>query len=333
MKRFLLFLLIVSFLIPVAACGGTDANKVGICLPSEEDVYFSTEGEYILNDFKGKGHETLLKYCQNDAKKQEEEFRSLVSEKCDVIIVAPIDAESLKSAVSDAKAAGIKIVAYQTAIEGADTNITFDDSKTGRIIGEYLVEKLGLKDTKSKLEMEMFCGAASNELGRNYYNDCMSVLEPYFASKTLNVGSGLKEYEKVASDGTAIAAESRLIKLLAQYYIGTRKLHAIYTSDETIANGVRSTLIGSGHYEKSYPAVTTIGCSLSTAKRIKDGTQTMAVFSDRSKLLYSTIEIASDYLSGKTPVASKIFEPVTITKDNYKAELIDTGVYTEEQLK
>jgi len=332
MKRFLLSLLILLCAIPFVACN-SEAKKIGICLPTNDDAYFGTEGEYYLTEFKAKGHEVLIKYCENNAQKQEEELRSLISEKCDIIIVAPIDTDDLKTAVADAKSAGIKIIAYQTAIDGADANITFDTSKTGLIIGEYLENKLGLKDTTSKLEIEMFCGSLSNELEKTYYNDSMSVLEPYFASKTLSIGSGLKDYDKVASDGTSDEAETRLIKLLARYYIGTRNLHAIYTSDETIANGVRSALTSSGHYEKSYPVVTTVGCSLSTAKRIKEGTQTMAVFSDRSKLLYSTVDVTLDYLSGKSSLVSKTFEPVVITKENYKTELIDTGVYTEEQLK
>ena len=335
MKRILsLFLVMLSALwLPSCESG---SKKVGICLPSETDDIFKVEGEYLLNNFEQAGHEVFIEYCGNNAQNQIDAMKSLTSQKCDVIVISPIDAKVLEQSVADAKAAGINVVAYDKAIDGASTNITFDNSKTGRLIGEYLESKLNLKETKYKLDIEMFCGLASDTDGEKAYNDCLSILQPHFDEGRLNTGSGLREYAKVASAENADKAkeaETRLIKLLAKYYIGSRNLTAIYTSDETLANGVRTALMGSGHNEKSYPVVTTIGCNLNTARCIKNGTQTMAVFSDRGKMLYAAFDIAQKYINGGSgSVASKTFDPVIITKENYRAELIDSGIYSEEQL-
>ena len=77
------------------------------------------------------------------------------------------------------------------------------------------------------------------------------------------------------------------------------------------------------------------------------GTQAMSIFKDTRTLAAKVVEMVDAIMNGKKPVVndtktynngtgiipSFLCEPVYGSKDNYKELLIDSGYYTEAQLK
>nr|BFE77617.1 hypothetical protein GCM10020093_002180 [Planobispora longispora] len=82
-------------------------------------------------------------------------------------------------------------------------------------------------------------------------------------------------------------------------------------------------------------------------KSIIAGEQYATIYKDTRQLAEVTVKMAdallkggkpevnntTDYDNGNKVVPSYLLEPVIVYKDNYKQALVDTGYYTEDQLK
>ena len=95
------------------------------------------------------------------------------------------------------------------------------------------------------------------------------------------------------------------------------------------------------------PIVTGQDAEKSSDKLIQQGVQYSTIFKDTSKLAETASTMVDGILNGKTPevndtttynnkvkvVPTFLFPPTVVTKDNYKEVLIDSGYYTEADLK
>ena len=82
-------------------------------------------------------------------------------------------------------------------------------------------------------------------------------------------------------------------------------------------------------------------------KSIIAGQQYSTIYKDTRQLANEAVKMADDVLNGKTPevndtksydnkvkvVPTFLFQPVVVTKDNYKKVLVDSGYYKESDLK
>jgi putative multiple sugar transport system substrate-binding protein len=82
-------------------------------------------------------------------------------------------------------------------------------------------------------------------------------------------------------------------------------------------------------------------------KSIVNGQQYSTIYKDTRQLAEKSASMAEDLLAGKKPevndtktydnkvkvVPTYLFQPVVVTKDNYKKVLIDSGYYTDADLK
>ena len=86
---------------------------------------------------------------------------------------------------------------------------------------------------------------------------------------------------------------------------------------------------------------------VASVKSIIAGEQYSTIYKDTRQLASVTVKMADAVLKGDKPevnntkdydngvkvVPSYLLEPVIVNKDNYKEHLIDTGYYTDDQLK
>lgn len=82
-----------------------------------------------------------------------------IEKKVDVLVIVPIEAEPLLAAVRKAREEGIRIIAYDRPITGAqvDLYISFDNHKVGRLMGEEMAERLKEQD-----RVVMICGPVTD---------------------------------------------------------------------------------------------------------------------------------------------------------------------------
>jgi ribose transport system substrate-binding protein len=100
---------------------------------------------------------------EDDKADQIKTVENFTSEKVDGIILAPLDAEALKTPSKEAMAKGIKMIIVDSDLKGADTEsfIATDNEKAGYMGGERLAKALGGKGKVIMLRYAI--GSASTE--------------------------------------------------------------------------------------------------------------------------------------------------------------------------
>jgi len=80
-----------------------------------------------------------------DLNKQFNQIDNFITSGVDMILLNPGDPVAVEPAIKRAHAAGIIVIAVDTAAKGADLTITTDNTQAGEISCQYIVDKLGGK--------------------------------------------------------------------------------------------------------------------------------------------------------------------------------------------
>jgi putative multiple sugar transport system substrate-binding protein len=177
----------------------------------------------------------------------------------------------------------------------------------------------------------------------------MSVLQPYIDSGKLVVKSGQTGMDKVGTlRWDPATAQARMDNLLSANYTDA-KVDAVLSPYDGLSIGILSSLkgVGYGSAGQPLPVVTGQDSEIPSIKSIIAGEQYSSIFKDTRDLAKVTVSMVDAVMSGKEPevndtktydngvkvVPSYLLKPVAVTKENYKAVLVDGGYYKEDQLK
>ena len=174
----------------------------------------------------------------------------------------------------------------------------------------------------------------------------MDVLQPYIDEGKLVVPSGQMTKDEVATANWDTAtAQSRFENILSSYYADGTNLDAVLASNDSTALGVINAL--AANYTGEYPVITGQDCDVANVPHIVDGTQGMSVFKDTRTLAAQVVEMVDaimtdaevpvndteSYDNGTGVIPTYLCEPTAVTAENYQEMLIDSGYYTEDQIK
>src|SRR5690606_9945538 len=101
-----------------------------------------------------------------------------------------------------AKKQGIPVISYDRLImntENVDYYVTFDNFKVGVLQGQYIEEKLGLKEGKGPFNIELFAGSPDDNNAYFFWDGAMSILKPYIDNGQLVVRSGQTQFDQIAT--------------------------------------------------------------------------------------------------------------------------------------
>ncbi|PHV72004.1 sugar ABC transporter substrate-binding protein [Sporanaerobium hydrogeniformans] len=355
-KKVLAALLAGAMSLTMVACGGKGGNNgkfVGVLMPTQSSQRWIQDGDNMKKQLEAKGYKVDLQYAEDVVETQVSQLENMITKGVDVLVIASIDGEALTGAIKKAADAKIKIIAYDRLIRGSEFityYATFDNFKVGVQQGSYIEEKLGLKEGKGPFNIELFGGSPDDNNAYFFYDGAMSVLNPYIEKGQLIVKSGQTGMEKVSTlrwDGAT--AQARMDNLLTANYADGSKVDAVLSPYDGISIGILSSLkaVGYGSANQPLPIVTGQDAEIPSVKSIIAGEQSQTVFKDTRTLAEKTVQMVDAVLQGKEAevndtttydngvivVPSYLCEPVSVDISNYKAALIDTGYYTEDQLK
>ena len=334
-----------------AAAPAADAAgaKVGVAMPTKDLQRWNQDGANMEEKLKAAGYEVDLQYASNDVATQVSQIENMINGGCSVLVIASIDGESLGTVLETAKAAGVKVIAYDRLIMNTDAvsyYATFDNYKVGTIQGQYVIDSLDLENAEGPFNVEFTTGDPGDNNANFFYSGAMDLLKPYIESGKLNVVSGQTEFADVATASWATEnAQSRAENILSSFYADGTELDAWVCSNDSTALGVANAL--AANYTGKYPIITGQDCDVANVKNILDDKQSMSIFKDTRTLAEKTVEMVDAILKGGEPpindektydngkgiVPSFLCDPVFADKSNYKELLIDSGYYTEDDLK
>ena len=198
MKKILALLLTLSMVFALSACGssqeeetppddsspaGEGSNLVGVAMPTKDLQRWNQDGSNMQEQLEAAGYTVDLQYAANDIQTQVSQIENMISNGCEVLVVASIDGSALGTVMAQAKDAGIPVIAYDRLIMDTDAisyYATFDNWDVGVKQGEYIAETLDLANAGDKTyNIEFITGDPGDNNINFFFDGAMSVLQPY----------------------------------------------------------------------------------------------------------------------------------------------------------
>ena len=333
-------------------------KKVGISMPTHNLQRWERDGLGLKDELEDAGYEVDLQFGgDNDIPTQVNQIEAMISGGCGVLVIAAIDGMALTGVLEGAKAKEIPVIAYDRLIMGTDAisyYASFNNYAVGDLQVNFILDALGVENAEGSFNMELFTGDPGDSNIPFFYLGGMKVLQTYLDNGKLVVSSGQIENHQAATDGWRTdKAQERMKELISSQGYGPngKKLDAVWCINDSIARGVTEALLDAGYTAgENFPIITGQDCDLDTVKNILAGTQSMSIFKDTRDLVSRTVTMINSIMNGEEPevndtdtyyngyrentiTSAYLCAPIACTAENYKELLIESGYYTEEELK
>jgi putative multiple sugar transport system substrate-binding protein len=360
MKRIALVLALLVLALPVTVfaggakeAGGGGKFAVGVVLPTKDEPRWIQDQTRFQDAFKKLGYNVQILFSQGDSAKEKANVESLISSGVKVIIMCPQDASAAAAAADEAHAAGIKVISYDRLIRdtaSVDYYVTFDSVAVGAAWGTYLVQKASGMGNN----LYLYAGAASDNNAFLFFQGAWSVLQPKIADGTFIIRNS---NDAVALQNKAMLSREEEAKIISQvttnwnFNDAKNKAEADLTAatddmkgtvyicapNDGTARAIADAFAADKAVTKYY--ITGQDAEKASIQYIIDGKQSMTVLKDVRVLVDDAITAAVAYLKGQTPAQTttynngKIDVPakpsaiVTVTRDNVKQAIIDSGYW------
>ena len=341
--------MVAGMIVAPAAVKAESKGLIGVAMPTQDLQRCNQDGENMKKELEAKGYEVDLQYAGNDVATQVAQVENMIANGDQLLVIASIEGDSLGTVLAQAKEANIPVIAYDRLIMNTDAvsyYATFDNYLVGKTQGQFLVDALDLDNQDGPFNIEFVTGDPGDNNVNFFFGGAMDVLQPYIDAGKLVVPSGQMTKEEVATANWATeTAQARFENILSSFYADGTNLDAVLASNDSTALGVENAL--DANYTGEYPIITGQDCDIANMPNIINGKQAMSVFKDTRTLASKVVEMVDaimqggeapvndteTYDNGTGVIPSYLCEPVAVTVDNYKEMLVDSGYYTEDQLK
>lgn len=356
-KIVLMVVVLIMTMSMVFSLGGKDSGansiKVGVSMPTKYLQRWTQDGNNMKKQLELAGYRVDLQYANDDIAVQVSQIENMLTTGCKAIVIASIDGSVFKDVLETAKDMNVPIIAYDRLIMNSDAvsyYATFDNWKVGTLQGEYLRDALQLDTRKSPAYMEFFTGSPDDNNINFFFGGAMSVLEPYIKNGKIVVLSGqISKAQCATLNWSTEEGQKRMENLIVSQGYGPNRtqLDAVYSSNDSVANGITNALLEAGYTKDNFPLITGQDCDITAVKNMLKGVQAMSVFKDTRVLASKVVEMVDALMKGSTPpindketynngagiIPAFLCDPVFGTAANYKTLLIDSGYYTLDQLQ
>ena len=328
-------------------------GMVGISMSTKTSARWIADGDNMVKQFQEAGYQTDLQYADDDIPNQLAQIENMITKGVNVLVIAAIDGTTLSNALANAKAADIKVIAYDRLIRDTpdiDYYATFDNFKVGVEQANTLVA--GLKERFPDVKpwnVELFGGSPDDNNAFFFYDGAMSVLQPMIDAGEITIPSGQTGMDKVGTlRWDPATAQARMDNILSANYTD-KQVNGVLSPYDGLSIGILSSLkgVGYGSGDLKMPIVSGQDAELQSVKSIQAGEQYSTIFKDTRELAKVTVSMVNAMMKGEEPqvndtktynngvkvVPSFLLEPVPVTAANLNEVLVGSGYYTEDQLK
>ncbi|KAA0972057.1 sugar ABC transporter substrate-binding protein [Aureimonas fodinaquatilis] len=339
----------MSVITPAAA---QDKGLVGIAMPTKSSARWIDDGNNMSKILQERGYTTDMQYADDDIPNQLSQVENMVVKGANVLVIASIDGTTLSDVLQQAADMDVKVIAYDRLIRetpNVDYYATFDNFQVGVLQAQSIVDALNAETEAGPFNIELFGGSPDDNNAYFFYDGAMSVLQPLIDSGKMVVVSGQMGMDKVSTlRWDPAVAQARMDNILSAFY-NDKKVDAVLSPYDGLSIGILSSLkgVGYGSADLKMPIVSGQDAEVQSVKSILAGEQTSTIFKDTRELAQVTANMVDAVMAGTEPevndtttydngvkvVPSYLLKPVVVTKDNWKEVLVDSGYYTEDQLK
>lgn len=236
-----------------------------------------------------------------DLGKQFTQIDNFIAAGVDMILLNPGDANALEPAIKKAQAAGILVVAVDTAAKGADLTVTTNNVQAGEIACQYIVDKLGGKGDVIIQNGPQVSAVVDR------VNGCKSVFAKAAGIKVLSSDQD----GKGSRDGGLAVMQGHLTRF--------PKIDAVFAINDPQAIG---TDLAAKQLNRSGIVITAVDGAPDIEAALKDpnSPQIQASASqDPYAMAQLAVRLGVDALNGKKPAQTiTLMESKLVTRDNVK---------------
>ncbi|HNX32165.1 MAG TPA: sugar ABC transporter substrate-binding protein [Holophaga sp.] len=333
--------------------------QVGIVLPTKDEPRWIQDQTRFQDALKTAGYKVEILFSQGDSAKERSNVEALVTKGAKVIIICPQDGAAAAAAANEARRNKVKVISYDRLIrdtDAVDYYVTFDSVQVGAAWGKFLAGKAAGKGNN----LYLYAGAASDNNAFLFFEGAWSVLQPKIADGTFVVRNSS---EAVALKGKAKLSRDEMAKIIGQvttnwnFSDAKNKAEADLTAagkemkgtayvcapNDGTARAIADVFAVDKDVKKYY--ITGQDAEKASIQYIIDGKQSMTVLKDVRTLVNDAIAAAVAYMKGNAPsktttynngkiaVPAKPTAIVTVTKENVKAAIVDSGYYPASEFK
>jgi D-xylose transport system substrate-binding protein len=278
----------------------------------------------------------LYANADQDAARQQQQAESVLTQGANVLVLDAVDVVAAASIVAAAKARGVTVIAYDRFIADApvDYYVSFDNRQVGQLQGEALVRALDARAASGTSAAQaarargvLVVGGAATDPNSAELN---AGLLAAFAGHNIDV---LASYD--TPDWSPDKALEWVAGQLTQF--GGR-VDAVAAANDGTAGGAISAMKGAGL--NPVPPVTGQDAELAAIQRIVSGDQYMTVYKAIAQQASAAAGVAVQIAKGERPtmtsrvgdVPAILLRPMAVTKADVRRVLIDSGVYTTQEI-
>lgn len=284
-----------------AAAKGTGAVRIGLSFSDFETARWPREAAEMTKLAYAKGAQVITQVANHDAKLQNDQIANMVLQGVNVLIIVAEDGAAAATAVNDAVASGVKVIAYDRLIKSDKLNayISFDNVAVGE------AQAKGVLKVKDSGNFVLLGGSPTDNNAILFRQGQMNVLQPLIDKGQIKV---------VADQWVENWAPANATKVMENILTATHNnIDAVVASNDGTALGALQAMGAQGLAGKvpiSGQDATAAGCA-----SIVNGGLTMTVLKDVRKLVPMAINMAIDLAQDKPVQGLKPFTLADLTLD------------------
>ncbi len=308
--------------------GNGDPNrkvKIGFAMATVKEERWQRDRDAFEAHCKQMNVECVITVANNDSSRQANDVDNLLTQKVDVLVIAPQDATQAASMVDKAKAQGVPVISYDRLINSdkIDVYVSHQVPVIGRKIAEYALSKV------PKGNYIMVYGASTDNNAVIMKKEQLAVLQPAIDKKDIVIKA-----DQFITDWKPEEALKMVENALTQ---NNDDIQAVVCSNDGMAGGAVSALEKRGLTGKVI--VTGQDAQLDALQRIAEGKQSMTIYKPIIPLANAAVEAAiklakKESLSEAKPfkndnigkdIPAILLEVTTVDKDNLMTTVIKDG--------
>jgi D-xylose transport system substrate-binding protein len=306
--------------------GANEQVFIGFLMDTLKEERWQRDKELVEKRAAEVGAKLSVQVANGDDNLQIKQAENLLSQKVDVLIVAPHNGEIAATIVEMAHREGVPVISYDRLIRNADVDLYLSHQvvKMGEMQAQYLLER------KPKGNYIIVQGSATDNNARLLHEGQMNILKPAVDRGDIKIVVDQPAREWLASEALNIV-ENALTQV-------NNDVVAVVASNDGTARGAIQALDG----QKLAGKVLVSGqdADLASLQLIVQGKQTMTVYKPIQPLAYGAVDAALKLARGETvetndtvdngrkKVPSMLFKPQAVDKDNLVSTVVKDGYQT-----
>lgn len=257
---------------------------IGFCTDNLVIERWQRDQKIFREEAVQRGVEVIFYNANEDNANQNNQIRQLIEKNVDVIVVIPYDKDGIAEVVTQARKAGIKVIAYDRLIKGAaiDAYISFDNVKVGELQAKALI------DLAPKGKYVIINGSEEDNNSTMFNEGAMNILHPYLENGDIQLVA-----EGWADDWREESSYELVSNLIAEEV----KIDAIIGANDRLAEAAIKALSEEGIAGEVY--VAGHDADISACQRIVEGTQHVTIYKPLHLLAGTAVDLAIQLAEGE----------------------------------